>query len=255
MKRILLVEDDQIDQLAFKRIFNKYFPNDTCIIASTIQSAIEEYKRNAFDFLVVDFNLADGNAFEFLSHQLDTPSIILSGSIDSQLVEQAKEMGTIDFLLKDTQLQYLPKVMELINHQLNMGSTVPSSYSTQASNHSNKKTFDLQFLNKTFDENKIKIKEVLEVFVKHNAIDLDQLVKGMIAQDSKLIQDKAHKIKSGYRLLGMSLATDLTEKIEEEAKELDENLLPLQKKVDKLVRVSKEAIELIQQLLKSTYFD
>ncbi len=253
MKKILLVEDDQIDQLAFKRIFQKHFPHDACIIAPSLKSATEKYEKESFDFIVVDYNLADGNAFELLAHPLHTPTIVLSGSVNAQLIQKAKNLGAIDFLLKDTQLRYLPMLMNLIHQHLNISSTVTPSKIARPS--TNNKTFDLNFLNQTFDDNKIKVKEVLEVFLEYNTIDLDDLLRAMQAQNAQVIQDKAHKIKSGYRLIGMSMASNLTEEIEAEAKELEQNLGSLQKKVDTLVLLSKETNVQIQQLLKSNYFD
>ena len=183
MSKILLVEDDQIDQLAFKRIFQKHFPNDTCIIAESIKAAFENYETSSFDFLVLDYNLSDGNAFEFLSPQIKTPVVILSGAINAQLIQKAKEKGALDFLLKDSRLQYLPLIMDLI-HQHLYASPSPLKQTTSPTPSDNQ-TFDLQFLNQTFDKNKTQIKEILEVFLERNPIDLDHLIHGLKKQDSK----------------------------------------------------------------------
>jgi PleD family two-component response regulator len=62
-QRVLLVEDDKVDQLAFKRLVKtKNLPYDYTI-AGSVAEAKKILEANRFDLIITDYYLGDGDAF------------------------------------------------------------------------------------------------------------------------------------------------------------------------------------------------
>ena len=64
--KILLIEDDKLDQMAFRRfVTNENIPYDF-VINSSILQAKETLKNEKFDVIVTDYSLGDGTALDIL---------------------------------------------------------------------------------------------------------------------------------------------------------------------------------------------
>ena len=107
--KVLLVEDDAIDRLAFTRLIARSnLPYDYTIASSLIeaQSLLES---QSFDVAIVDFYLGDGNAFELVEQiqSKNLPFIVATGSGDEQVAVQMLRQGAYDYLIKDPDRHYL----------------------------------------------------------------------------------------------------------------------------------------------------
>lgn len=113
--KVLLIEDDIIDQMAFKRLVkNQDLPYDY-MIADSVESAKEIIAGNEFDIIIADFNLGDGNAFDIFNDSISTPYIFVTGSGDEEIAVNAMKKGAHDYLIKDNEryyLQLLPVTVE-----------------------------------------------------------------------------------------------------------------------------------------------
>jgi len=106
--RVLLVEDDEVDYLAFKRGLKKQgLPYDH-MRAGSIAEAKEVLKTNAFDIVLLDYRLGDGTSFELFEHIPEPiPFIIVTGSGDEEIAVQAMKAGASDYLIKDPSGRWL----------------------------------------------------------------------------------------------------------------------------------------------------
>ena len=113
--KILLVEDDKLDQMAFKRfITNEKIPYDV-VISSSISEAKKTISSGKFDIIVTDFSLGDGTALDILDFVRDIPIIITTGARDEEVAVKAWKAGAYDYLAKDYNRDYLkvlPKTIE-----------------------------------------------------------------------------------------------------------------------------------------------
>jgi PAS domain S-box-containing protein len=109
--RLLLIEDDLVDQLAFKRLVKNKELNYAYCIASSLKEAkrIVDTEINQFDIVISDFNLGDGTAIEILDQIFsnDVPVIISTGSGDEEIAVKAMRSGAYDYLIKDPARNYL----------------------------------------------------------------------------------------------------------------------------------------------------
>ncbi len=105
--KILLIEDNKIDQLAFKRLVeDEKLPYD-CSIAGSVAQAKLTIAAEKFDVIISDYSLGDGTAFDIFPLVKDTPVIFVTGSGDEEIAVNAYKAGACDYLVKDLDRNYL----------------------------------------------------------------------------------------------------------------------------------------------------
>jgi two-component sensor histidine kinase len=105
--RILLIEDDRVDQMAFKRIVKeKDLPYDYAI-AGSVSEAKKILSSETFDAVITDYLLGDGTAFDINGLVAGTPVIFVTGAGDEEIAVKALKAGAYDYLIKDQKHNYL----------------------------------------------------------------------------------------------------------------------------------------------------
>lgn len=108
--RILLIEDNELDQMAFKRfVENNAIPYD-CTIANCVAQARQLLASEQFDIIVTDHSLGDGTAFDILELSSDTPVIVVTGAGDEETAVKTWKAGAYDYLVKDINQNYLKAI-------------------------------------------------------------------------------------------------------------------------------------------------
>lgn len=110
--KILLIEDDPVDRMAFQRFAeDEAFPYEYAL-ARSIAEARGLLKFEGFDCVIADYLLGDGTAFDILELNLEIPVIITTGAGSEQIAVQAMKAGARDYLIKDHDRNYL-KVLQV----------------------------------------------------------------------------------------------------------------------------------------------
>jgi len=105
--RLLLVEDDKVDQMAFERfVKNENLPYDYTI-AGSVAEAREILKSTSFDVIIADYMLGDGTSFELFDLFKGLPVIVLTGTGNEEVAVEAMKLGAYDYLIKDPEGNYL----------------------------------------------------------------------------------------------------------------------------------------------------
>jgi len=114
--RLLLVEDDKIDQMAFERyVKNTELPYDYTI-AGSIAEARKIVKSMSFDIIIADYMLGDGTSFELFDQFKDLPVLVTTGTGNEEVAVEAMKLGAYDYIIKDPEGNYLktpPSTVEL----------------------------------------------------------------------------------------------------------------------------------------------
>ncbi len=117
--KILLVEDDLVDQMAFKRMLRREKLSYKYDIAGSLQDAKDHLTNNKYDLVITDYQLGDGNAvalFEFLE---TTPFLFATGGGDEEIAVKALKAGAYDYLIKDQERNYLKVLPLTIENAIN----------------------------------------------------------------------------------------------------------------------------------------
>jgi len=116
--KILLVEDDRLDQMAFKRMVKEENPPYDYIIAGSVAQARQILGGEKFDLVFIDYLLGDGTAFDILESITDTPSVFTTGTGSEELAVKAMKSGASDYLIKDPARNYLKVLPEIVKNTI-----------------------------------------------------------------------------------------------------------------------------------------
>ena len=105
--KLLLIEDDRVDQIAFQRFVEEQNLPFVCTMASSVQEAKKTLKNGTFDIIVADYHLGDGDVFDILDQKLDIQTIIITGAGNEEVAVRAMKAGASDYLIKDLDRNYL----------------------------------------------------------------------------------------------------------------------------------------------------
>jgi PAS domain S-box-containing protein len=108
--RVLLVEDDVVDQLAFKRAIRELGSPCDYEIACSVAEAREFLGKKQYDAVVTDYALGDGTAFDVVELAHGIPLVFTTGAGDEEVAVRAMKSGADDYLVKDHERAYLKKL-------------------------------------------------------------------------------------------------------------------------------------------------
>jgi len=114
--KILLVEDDELDQMAFKRMVEREKLPYDCTVAGSLSKAQQILSKQEFDVIVSDYSIGDGTALDVLNLAKDTPVILVTGADDRETAVKVWRAGAFDYLTKDVEREYLKTIHKTIDH-------------------------------------------------------------------------------------------------------------------------------------------
>jgi len=104
---VLLIEDDRVDQMAFKRMIDDENMPYKYTIAGSLKEGMSYILENSYDIIIADYQLGDGTAFEIFDYVNNAPIIIATGVGDEVIAVKAMKMGAYDYIIKDSDRNYL----------------------------------------------------------------------------------------------------------------------------------------------------
>lgn len=108
--KILLIEDNILDQMAFKRfVESNAIPYD-CTISGSVSEASKVLAANQFDIIISDHSLGDGTALDILKLAGNIPVIVVTGAGDEETAVKTWKAGAYDYLVKDINQNYLKAI-------------------------------------------------------------------------------------------------------------------------------------------------
>lgn len=100
MIKLLLVEDDELDRELIRRTLKGSRLETTLIEAGSLEQACHILTLDAFDCILSDLSLPDGDGLELLSRAATAAFVVLTGSSDAR-AKVALDQGAQEYLLKD----------------------------------------------------------------------------------------------------------------------------------------------------------
>ena len=112
---LLYVEDNGLERWGFFRMIHKKSLPYEVTAVETLAEARAALAKSRFDLIVADYNLPDGVVTELFDEVRDTPFILLTATLEEQLVLRTLERGADEFLPKaplGRHLEALPFAVE-----------------------------------------------------------------------------------------------------------------------------------------------
>ncbi|MHC4118722.1 MAG: PAS domain-containing sensor histidine kinase [Planctomycetota bacterium] len=108
--KILLIEDNTLDQMAFTRfVESNAIPYD-CTISGSVSEAKKVLATDQFDIIISDHSLGDGTALDILESAGNIPVIVVTGAGDEETAVKTWKAGAYDYLVKDINQNYLKAI-------------------------------------------------------------------------------------------------------------------------------------------------
>ena len=102
--KILIVDDDEVDRMALRRLLKAAGIKIEAIEAHDCAMAISEVKANQFDCAFIDYRLPDMDGLGLVQHlrgsNVKIPLIILTGQGDEQIAVELMKAGASDYIAK-----------------------------------------------------------------------------------------------------------------------------------------------------------
>jgi signal transduction histidine kinase len=104
--RVLVADDDIVDQMAFARLVRSADLPIECVWADCVAEAQQAIASHALAGAVVDYWLGDGSALDLLPALQGVPTLVVAGSADPAVVRELQRAGAVAFLEKATGPEY-----------------------------------------------------------------------------------------------------------------------------------------------------
>ncbi len=108
--KILLIEDEKLDQMAFTRMVEEQKLAYDCTVAGSVSEARSVLDSERFDIIITDYSLGDGTGLDILDSVKDIPVILVTGAGNQEVAVSAYNAGIYDYLIKDHEHNYLKTV-------------------------------------------------------------------------------------------------------------------------------------------------
>ncbi|MBF0473590.1 MAG: PAS domain S-box protein [Nitrospirae bacterium] len=105
--RVLLIEDDKIDQMAFSRLVTIEGLKYDYKMVMSVTEAKQVLRVSRFDVIISDYMLGDGTALDIMDLTNGTPLIIITGMGNEEVAILAIRGGAYDYMVKDHERNYL----------------------------------------------------------------------------------------------------------------------------------------------------
>jgi PAS domain S-box-containing protein len=105
--KVLFVEDNPVDQLAFKRFVRDEGLAYDYEVADSAAAGKAALENGEYDILVTDYSLGDGTGFDVAHAARNMPVIFVTGAGDERVAARALRSGAADYLVKDHERNYL----------------------------------------------------------------------------------------------------------------------------------------------------
>ena len=123
--RVLLVEDDAVDRMACRRALSRNVDYEFLLSeADSGREGLQLAHEQKPDCVLLDYHLPDLNGLEFLAALADdtgdvsVPVMMLTGTDNATIAVEAMKRGARDYLIKDTEHQYLELLPAVIQRVL-----------------------------------------------------------------------------------------------------------------------------------------
>ena len=218
-KKILLIEDNEANLVYAQNLFAS--GQVVLDIAKNLATAYRKVSQQLYDCILSDVKLPDGNSFELIAKLRSdhsainqrSPIIILTASANEKEAIYAKKLNVQSYIGKPFPPQLIISEMKKIFNQDEEVIADPKIILPQAKNTPSEPYF--AHIEKNF-KNKPKLQiEMFDIFLNQLPLAIEQMGKGLAANDLKVFHYDAHRIKSTINIIGLPKLKPLITKMDE----------------------------------------
>ncbi|WP_298319385.1 ATP-binding protein [uncultured Aquimarina sp.] len=221
--RVLIVEDNRMNQFFIKQLFSNW--NILADIAENGKIALEKLENTSYDLILMDMHMPvmDGPETTFRirnSNDLkikNIPIVACSADVFPESKKTAIESGMDFYLTKPISEKALEELLynlkpKLTKNTSDLNNTTNTLRSNTINDH--QKLCDFSMLYQTFSGDSETIKSVLQIFIEETPKDYKKLQSAVKDKNVLLVSELAHKLKSSFKTLGLSEQATILQQME-----------------------------------------
>jgi PAS domain S-box-containing protein len=261
--RILLVEDDRMNQFVMSQFFKKW--NAKIELAENGRLAIEKLSEETYDLVLMDVHMPEMDGFEatqvirdssssVLDHQV--PIIALTADVNSETRTRVREAGMNDFVTKPSEPELLfQKVLDNSNLEVKVleegKDLLTASGLTEGYELNEIKQTVKAALREIFEDNTGATTSMIQHFMKQIPATLERVNEYIEKEDGEMAAQALHRIKPGFHYLGFSKTANKVEELQEVIRkarapgDIRKHMLVLERDIKKIMHV---LIEILQEI-------
>lgn len=248
--KILLVEDNDLNQLLAIKIFEKW--EKDIDIADNGKIAIEKIEKNHYDIILMDIQMPEMDGYDLTRYirlnmgtKSNIPIIALTAHATLGEEQKCLDLGMNDYLTKPfDSYKLLEKLYQNIYEIHVDSSSVPSKKESVSEN-----LIDLKYLKDFAEGDSDFINEMIALFLKNTPIALVSILESNQNNDIKKLKAEIHKLKSSLGLLGIIKGSESVENIESKI-ESNPSGFGWQREVENLNAICEQAIIELKSIVK-----
>ena len=240
MKRILYLEDDEIEVFRIKRAA-KGLPDFEITVADSFEKAKTLIGKVEYDLIVTDHGLADGNASDHADWFRNTPVVLVSGMEAHELAKVAKDIGAMECFTKPVSASQLLGFLQ--TYLLGKSSAV-----TDRSTITSTKCFDPSILDNATGGDPSLQMELTKMFHESLSKELEKLPEYLADGEREKLQRMVHNLKPKLMIFGQEELSNGCRSIESQLMEGVE-FDTIKEQLNKLESDSKEFLGLLKKYL------
>ena len=258
-KTILVAEDNVFNQYLIESILQKWGVKTH--IAENGQKAIELLTENAYDIVLMDFQMPIKDGIEATriirtELHLKTPIIGLSANTLEESIKESKDVGMDGYISKPIDRELLKNEISRLllsenpDHENNSGQNKEKT----DSDSEHKAILGKAFMLDMFDNFNTDTIPLLQVFVRAKEQMLLELREDLNQEDYDQIKKMAHKMKSSFYQMKFTEHGDLATKLIDSEVEGESNKENIKKDVEELLKISELLLDEIRFFIENKSF-
>ncbi len=262
--KILLVEDDRMNQFVMKQFFKKW--NASLEIAENGRIAIEKLSSEVYDLVLMDVHMPEMDGFEatriirdrssdVIDHQV--PVIALTADVNNETRTRVREAGMNDFVTKPSEPDVL--FQKIVDHT-NLVLELPAEGRDEATMALFTEGYEIKemkrevkaALREIFDDNTGAATSMIQHFMKQIPATLERVSEYIEKEDTELAAQALHRIKPGFHYLGFAGTANHVEELQDVIKkardpgDIRRHMLVLDRDVRKIMHVLTQILREIE---------
>jgi len=216
----LVVEDNKMIQL----LTNRHMKDAGCNfdMASDGESALEFFRQNTYDLVLLDLYLPDTDGFELArimrNSRMETCIIAYSGDDSEETKKACSEADMDGMILKN--YQKTDELAMCINKLVEKRRMIVSEL-----NRKEALLYDLDSVRSIIGDNEEDLIDILQSFVKYSSLMIQNLETFRLSDDHDGIKKTAHTLKSSARQFLMNDTADKLHRLEKDSTIMDKELV------------------------------
>ena len=220
--RILLAEDNEINQLLVKKVMSEWgFPLD---IAPNGIKALELFFQNEYDLILMDMQMPEMDGYKTTAtirnsnhYNKHTPIIALTAHASAGEAAKCLDAGADAYLSKPFKANLLLQEIATLYKKTPAFDPISMNENNIGANNPNSHKINLTYLREMASGDNSFMEEIMDMFIQQTPENLAKLHEYTMSRQWPEVKSLAHKMKSSVILVGIQELEDIFVNLQKEA--------------------------------------